>query len=117
MVKRARAPITLDLALKMEAAGWSTADVWMEFQTDYDLAQARKRLNQPLAKAPAVLREKQLAEAAQIAGGIGSCGSGVTGACSAAGAALRLRRPAAARRTLRRGKKTLACRNAPHYKK
>ncbi len=60
-------PITVNLAMKMEAAGWATADAWVELQAKYDLAQARKRLNQPLAKAPAVLREKQLAEAAQIA--------------------------------------------------
>ncbi len=59
-VVNGRAPITMNLALKMEAAGWATADVWLELQTKYDLAQARKRLHQPLAQAPAVLREKQL---------------------------------------------------------
>lgn len=53
-------PVTLNLALRMEAAGWSTADQWLKHQMAYDLAQARKRLNQPLASAPAVLRKKQL---------------------------------------------------------
>ena len=66
-VVNGRAPISIDLALKMEALGWSTADNWLEAQTKYDLAQARKRLNQPLAQAPAVLRKKQLlAEAEAI---------------------------------------------------
>ncbi len=59
-VANERAPITLNLALKMETLGWSTADNWLELQTKYDLAQARKRLHQPLAAAPAVLRRKQL---------------------------------------------------------
>lgn len=36
-----RRGVSTDLALKMEAAGWSTADLWMALQTDYDLAQAR----------------------------------------------------------------------------
>ncbi len=60
-----RAPITLDLAMKMEAAGWATADAWMDLQTKYDVAQARKRLNQPRAAAPALQHIKRLkAEAA-----------------------------------------------------
>ena len=58
-------PITLNLAMKMEAAGWATADAWVELQAKYDIAQARKRLNQPLAAAPAEQRVKRLmAEAA-----------------------------------------------------
>ena len=32
-----RAPVTIDLALRMEAAGWQ------QWQTEYDLAQARRR--------------------------------------------------------------------------
>lgn len=55
-----RAPITLPVAMKLEAAGWSTADSWLQFQLKYDLAQERKRLNQPLAKAPATLTAKAL---------------------------------------------------------
>lgn len=63
-VVEGRAPFTIDLALKMEALGWSTADSWLKHQLDYDLAQARKERNQPLAQAPAVLRRKRmLAEA------------------------------------------------------
>ncbi len=58
-------PVTVELALKLEAVGWGVADSWLAQQMRYDLAQARKRLNQPLAEAPATLREKQLpAEAA-----------------------------------------------------
>lgn len=53
-------PISMNLALKMEALGWGAADGWLKYQLDYDLAQARKRLNQPLAKAPAVLRAKRM---------------------------------------------------------
>lgn len=37
--------ISIDLALRMEAAGWSTADLWMSLQTDYDLSQARRNLD------------------------------------------------------------------------
>ena len=55
-----RAPITLPVAMKLEAAGWSTADSWLQFQLKYDLAQERKRLNRPLAKAPATLTAKAL---------------------------------------------------------
>ncbi len=53
-------PISINMALKMEALGWGTADGWLKQQLDYDLAQARKRLNQPLAKSPAVLRAKRM---------------------------------------------------------
>lgn len=60
-------PVTLNLALCMEAAGWSTADQWLKQETAYDLAQACKRLNQPPAPAPAVLRKKQLATEAAAA--------------------------------------------------
>ncbi len=49
-----RAPVTVGVAMKMEALGWATADAWMERQMKWDIAQARKRLNQPRAAAPAV---------------------------------------------------------------
>lgn len=63
-VIRGSGAVTLDLALKMEALGWMTADLWLEMQTRYDLAQARKQLKRPLSEAPAVLRKnKLLAEA------------------------------------------------------
>ncbi len=55
-----RGPVTIDLALKLEAIGWSTADSWLRRQLNWDLAQARKRRNQPRAEAPAVLEEKRL---------------------------------------------------------
>ncbi len=38
-----RAPITMDVAMKLEAVGWDTADSWLQFQLKFDLAQERKR--------------------------------------------------------------------------
>ena len=38
-----RAAITPDFALKLEAMGWASADMWMRRQARYDLAAARKR--------------------------------------------------------------------------
>lgn len=55
-----RRPATLDLAMKLEAAGWGTADLWMELQMKWDIAQERKRLNRPRAAAPAVRRLQAL---------------------------------------------------------
>ena len=46
-VVNGHARITTGLALKLEAAGWGAADSWLRRQANYDLAQARKRLNQP----------------------------------------------------------------------
>lgn len=37
------AGISPELALRLEAAGWSTADLWMDLQARYDLAAARRR--------------------------------------------------------------------------
>lgn len=52
-----RAPVTPELALRMEAAGWLKAATWMRSQSAYDLAQARRRLERtgaiPAAAAPA----------------------------------------------------------------
>ena len=36
------AAISPELAIRLEQAGWSSADFWMSRQTAYDLAQARK---------------------------------------------------------------------------
>ena len=55
-----RGPITLDLAMKLEAVGWGTADSWLGKQLKFDIAQARKRLNRPLAEAPVVREVKRL---------------------------------------------------------
>ncbi len=60
-----RGPVTLDLAMKLEKIGWGTADSWLRRQLKWDLAQARKRLNQPREAAPAVVEVKRMqAEAA-----------------------------------------------------
>ncbi len=41
-----RSAISIDLALKLEAVGWATADIWLKLQLSYDLAQARNRKGQ-----------------------------------------------------------------------
>lgn len=57
-----RSPVTPELALRIEAAGWSNAAIWMRSQCDYDLAQARRRLERtgeiPAARA-AVAAQRQ----------------------------------------------------------
>ena len=45
-VLNGRARISVSLALKLEAAGWGTADSWLQRQARYDLAQERNRLGQ-----------------------------------------------------------------------
>ncbi|MDE0261207.1 MAG: HigA family addiction module antitoxin [Bryobacterales bacterium] len=35
--------ISPDLAVKMEALGWGSADLWVKLQSAYDLVQARRR--------------------------------------------------------------------------
>ena len=37
-----RAPVSPDLAARMEAAGWPSAEFWMRLQAQYDLAQSRR---------------------------------------------------------------------------
>ena len=39
-----RCAISPVMALKMERAGWGTADAWIRRQANYDLAQARRRM-------------------------------------------------------------------------
>ena len=41
-----RAAISIEPALKLEAAGWAAADVWPAWQSAYDLARARNRKGQ-----------------------------------------------------------------------
>ena len=38
-----RAPVTIDLALGLEAAGWDTAEHWLRWQVDHDVACERQR--------------------------------------------------------------------------
>ena len=45
-VLNGRASISVSLALKLEAVGWGTADVWLRRQAQYDLARERNRLEQ-----------------------------------------------------------------------
>ena len=42
-VLNGHAAISPDMAIRLEKAGWSSADFWLSRQTAYDLAQARKR--------------------------------------------------------------------------
>ena len=42
-VLEGRQPVTIDLALRLESAGWDTAEGWMRWQVDYDVAQERRR--------------------------------------------------------------------------
>ena len=49
------AGISVSLAMKLEAQGWSRADVWIRLQGAYDLAQARKRTGQWPVEDPAFL--------------------------------------------------------------
>lgn len=67
-----RAPITLDLAMKLEAVGWGTADAWLQLQLKFDIARERRRLNRPLAAAPAAKAVKELLKGTgrQAVGGV-----------------------------------------------
>jgi addiction module HigA family antidote len=40
-VLNGHAGISADMAIRLEKAGWSSADHWLRLQTAYDLAQAR----------------------------------------------------------------------------
>jgi antitoxin HigA-1 len=40
-VLNGRAGISAEMAIRLEKAGWSSADHWMRLQAAYDLAQAR----------------------------------------------------------------------------
>jgi len=44
-VLNGRAGISPEMAIRLEKAGWSSADQWMRLQTAYDLAQARMHEN------------------------------------------------------------------------
>ncbi|MBX3177525.1 MAG: HigA family addiction module antidote protein [Candidatus Hydrogenedentes bacterium] len=37
-----RAGISAEMAIRLEKAGWSNADMWLRLQAAYDLAEARK---------------------------------------------------------------------------
>ena len=44
--------VSPELALKLEAAGWSTAEFWLRLQAAYDVAQERER-QEALKSSPA----------------------------------------------------------------
>ena len=53
-----REPVTLDLALRLEAMGWDTAERWLRWQLEHDLAAARSHradmdVDRAFAEAPA----------------------------------------------------------------
>ena len=47
-VLNGRAGVSPDLALRLERAGVSTARAWLAMQSNYDLAQAKKREQPPV---------------------------------------------------------------------
>lgn len=49
-----QAPVTMDLALRLEAAGWDTADRWLRWQVDHDVACERRRRAALHAGAPSI---------------------------------------------------------------
>ena len=55
-VLNGKAAISVSLALKLEAAGWGKADVWVGRQARYDLARERNRLGQWLKSPRSNLR-------------------------------------------------------------
>ena len=38
-----QAGISPEMAIRLEKAGWSNADMWLRLQSQYDLAQVRRR--------------------------------------------------------------------------
>ena len=53
-VLNGRGGISADMALRLEAAGWSNADFWMRYQASYNLARARMKVR---TRADAVVAE------------------------------------------------------------
>lgn len=55
-VLNGRAAISPEMAIRLEKAGWSTADTWLRMQLQYDLWQAKQRAGtihvKPFAAAP-----------------------------------------------------------------
>ena len=45
-VLNGRAAISPEMAIRLEKAGWSSAEFWLRRQTSYDLAQARRSEDQ-----------------------------------------------------------------------
>lgn len=63
-------PISPDLALRLEAAGWSNAEFWMRLQAYFDLAQERlrrERASSAPAPSPAAVERTVVARSSPIA--------------------------------------------------
>ena len=45
-VLNGRSGISPDMAIRLEKAGWSNADMWLRLQAAYELAEARKHENE-----------------------------------------------------------------------
>lgn len=69
-----KAAISVDLALKLEAAGWGAADIWLEWQLSYNLAQARNRKGQWPAEGAAAESIDHLGADAKVPATAGAAG-------------------------------------------
>ena len=49
-VVHGHAGVSPEMAIRLEKAGWSTADAWLRMQAAYDLAQARKEEDKIVVK-------------------------------------------------------------------
>jgi addiction module HigA family antidote len=54
-IMHGRAPVSPDLAVRLELAGIGKARVWLGVQMDYDLWQARHRAQPPIERFAAVM--------------------------------------------------------------
>jgi antitoxin HigA-1 len=68
-VVNCRAGISPDLAIRLEMAGISTAQVWMAWQARYDLEQARKRKHVGVKQFPLTMVMDDSQTAAMHGGG------------------------------------------------
>ncbi|CAN7686107.1 HigA family addiction module antitoxin [Pseudoduganella sp. LjRoot289] len=49
-IMHGRAPVSPDLAVRLERAGVSTARMWLAVQADYDLWHAERKLHPPIER-------------------------------------------------------------------
>ena len=65
-VLNGRAGISAGMALKLEAADWGSADMWMRLQADYDLARERNRIGQWPADSEVAIGEVSAAASGSV---------------------------------------------------